>query len=102
MPLSVVQDRRARGKFKEWRDGMATNPRKADYAWTVLARVISVAKDRGLIAVNFANAAAGYTKPIARKSFGCRSILRRSVRWHRQNCNLRCCSRSGPASVRGR
>ena len=52
MPLSVVQDRRARGKFKEWRDGMAANPRKADYAWTVLARVISVAKDRGLIAVN--------------------------------------------------
>jgi integrase len=52
MPLSVVQDRRARGKFKEWRDGMAANPRKADYAWTVLARVLAVAKDRGLIAVN--------------------------------------------------
>nr|WP_249132785.1 tyrosine-type recombinase/integrase [Bradyrhizobium diazoefficiens] len=52
MPLSVVQDRRARGKFKEWRDGMADNPRTADYAWTVLARVLSVAKDRGLIAVN--------------------------------------------------
>jgi integrase len=47
-----VQDRRARGKFKEWRDGMAANPRKADYAWTVLARVLAVAKDRGLIAVN--------------------------------------------------
>jgi integrase len=31
---------------------MATNPRKADYAWTVLARVLAVAKDRGLIAVN--------------------------------------------------
>jgi hypothetical protein len=46
MPLSVVQDRRARGKFKVWRDGMATNPRKADYAWTVLARVLAVAKDR--------------------------------------------------------
>jgi integrase len=52
MPLAVVQDRRARGKFKEWRDGMAANPRKADYAWTVLARVLAVAKDRGLIAVN--------------------------------------------------
>jgi integrase len=52
MPLTVVQDRRARGKFKEWRDGMAANPRKADYAWTVLARVLAVAKDRGLIAVN--------------------------------------------------
>jgi integrase len=52
MPLSVVQDRRARGKFKEWRDDMAANPRKADYAWTVLARTLAVAKDRGLIAVN--------------------------------------------------
>ncbi|MDB5609829.1 MAG: hypothetical protein JWP25_6729 [Bradyrhizobium sp.] len=52
MPLAAVQDRRARGKFKEWRDGMAANPRKADYAWTVLARVLAVAKDRGLIAVN--------------------------------------------------
>jgi hypothetical protein len=27
-------------------------PRTADYAWSVLARVLSVAKDRGLIAVN--------------------------------------------------
>jgi len=52
MPLAVVQDRRARGKFKEWRDGMAAKPRKADLAWSVLARVLSVAKDRGLIAVN--------------------------------------------------
>jgi integrase len=52
MPLSVVEDRRARGKFKEWRDGMAANPRKADLAWSVLARVLAVAKDRGAIAVN--------------------------------------------------
>jgi integrase len=52
MPLAVVQDRRARGKFKEFRDGLALNPRTADYFWTVLARVLSVAKDRGLIAVN--------------------------------------------------
>jgi integrase len=52
MPLSVVQDRRARGKFKAWRAGMADNPRKADYAWTTLARVLAVAKDHGTIAVN--------------------------------------------------
>src|SRR6185312_3823371 len=52
MPLAVVQDRRARGKFKEWRDTMADRPRVADYAWTTLARVLSVAKDRGLISVN--------------------------------------------------
>jgi integrase len=52
MPLSVVQDRRARGKFKGWRDTMADRPRVADSAWTVLARVLSVAKDRGQISVN--------------------------------------------------
>lgn len=52
MSLGVVQDRRARGKFKEARDRLAANPRTADYFWTVLARVLSVAKDRGLIAVN--------------------------------------------------
>ncbi len=52
MPLAVVQDRRARGKFKAWRDTMADRPRVADYAWTTLARVLAVAKDRGTIAVN--------------------------------------------------
>jgi integrase len=52
MPLAAVEDRRARGKFKAWRDTMADRPRAADYAWTVLARVLSVAKDRGAIAFN--------------------------------------------------
>src|SRR5262249_58907953 len=33
-----------------WRDGMTARPRKADYAWTTLARVLSFAKGRGLIA----------------------------------------------------
>jgi integrase len=41
-----------RGLFKEWRDSMADRPRTADYAWTTLARVLSFAKDRGLIALN--------------------------------------------------
>ena len=31
---------------------MAVNPRKADYAWTTLARLLSIAKDRGRISVN--------------------------------------------------
>jgi integrase len=52
MPMVAVEDKRARGKFKEWRDTLADRPRAADYAWTVLARVLSVAKDRGAIAVN--------------------------------------------------
>lgn len=52
MTLRAIQDPRARGIFKRWRDSMAATPRKADYAWTVLARVLSVAKDRGEISVN--------------------------------------------------
>jgi integrase len=52
MPLRAIESPKARGEFKRWRDGMAATPRKADYAWTTLARVLSVAKDRGRIASN--------------------------------------------------
>jgi integrase len=52
MPLEVVEHPKARGEFKSWRDKLADTPRTADYAWTVLARVLSVAKDRGKIARN--------------------------------------------------
>jgi integrase len=52
MPLAAVEHRKARGEFKRWRDTMADRPRVADYAWTVLARMLSVAKDNGTISVN--------------------------------------------------
>ena len=52
MPLAALTDSRVRGVFMQWRDSMADNPRKADLAWTILARVLSVAKDRGRIPVN--------------------------------------------------
>jgi integrase len=52
MPIEVLSDSRVRGEFKAWRDQMADKPRKADYAWTTLTRVLSVAKDRGRIPVN--------------------------------------------------
>src|SRR5450759_1465962 len=52
MPLGALDDRRVRGEFKAWRDRFANTPRKADYAWTTLARIFSFSKDRGLIATN--------------------------------------------------
>jgi integrase len=54
MPLSLVEKPKARGLFKTWRDELAEKhgDRQADYAWGVLARVLSVAKDRGTISVN--------------------------------------------------
>jgi len=52
MPVGALEDKRARGDFKEFRDSFSGTPRKADYLWTTIARVLSVAKDRGKIAVN--------------------------------------------------
>jgi hypothetical protein len=51
MPIEALSDPKVRGEFA-WRDKMADKPRKADYAWSTLARVLSVAKDRGRIPTN--------------------------------------------------
>lgn len=52
-PLAALSDPRSRGIFKDWRDELAkTSRRQADYAWVVLARVFSVAKDRGKVTIN--------------------------------------------------
>ena len=52
LPLAALSDKRVRGEFKTWRDSFANTPRKADYAWTTLARIMSFAKDRGIIETN--------------------------------------------------
>jgi integrase len=52
-PIKALTDPRTRGIFMDWRDELALrSKRQADYAWTVLARVLSWAKDRGKITVN--------------------------------------------------
>jgi integrase len=52
-PLAALADRRSRGVFMAWRDQLATTSRRqADYAWVVLARVLSWALDRGIIMAN--------------------------------------------------
>jgi integrase len=52
-PLAALIDRRTRGEFMGWRDALAISSRRqADYAWTVLARVLSWALNRGLVAAN--------------------------------------------------
>src|SRR5262249_28599548 len=53
-PLPALTDRRTRGVFMAWRDKIAASSgrRQADYAWSVLARVLSWSLDRGLVAAN--------------------------------------------------
>jgi integrase len=52
-PIKALAAAETRGEFMEWRDKLSQKSlRQADYAWTVLARILSVAKNRGKIAVN--------------------------------------------------
>ena len=52
-PVSAMTDNRTRGIFKAWREKLALSSRRqADYAWVVLARVLSFGMDRGLVAGN--------------------------------------------------
>jgi integrase len=52
-PIKFLADKRIRGEFLDWRDTLAKRSRRqADYAWVVLARVLSWAKGRGKIDVN--------------------------------------------------
>lgn len=52
-PLAAMTDPAARGKFLDWRDTLALRSRRqADYAWSVLARVLSWGLDRGKIGAN--------------------------------------------------
>src|SRR5438094_816178 len=47
------RDRRTRGEFMAWRDRLAIRSRRqADYAWSVLARILSWALERGLVLAN--------------------------------------------------
>lgn len=54
MPIQPIKDtpEEVRGDFKTWRDGLVAKKRTADMAWSVLARICSVATDRGKLRVN--------------------------------------------------
>ena len=54
LPIDALSDRRIRQDFFDWRDQYADKPRTADYAWSILRRVLSWAYDRGKIDVNHA------------------------------------------------
>jgi integrase len=56
--LDDLADRRTRGAFQAWRDGLAVGSkgqgsrRQADYAYAVLALILAWARNRGLISIN--------------------------------------------------
>lgn len=53
LPLQALSDPAIRSEFLDWRDRLAkTGARQADYAMTVLGRILSWAVNRGLLAIN--------------------------------------------------
>jgi hypothetical protein len=48
LPLAALDDPLVSKVFLDWRDGMASSPRQADYAWTVLMLLMSWARSRDL------------------------------------------------------
>jgi integrase len=47
LPIAALDDPRVTRDFLDWRDGLSTGPRQADYAWMVLMRLLSWARARG-------------------------------------------------------
>ena len=100
-PISGLADKRARGLFMEWRDELAQkSARQADYAWTVLQRILSVALKRGKIDETHASPANGSTDRRVSTRFGLKRSKRRSCDRRRATFVFRCCSPFGQASGR--
>lgn len=52
LPIKALKEAEIRGEFLRWRDGFKKTPRKADYVWTVLGKLMSFAVNRGYIKTN--------------------------------------------------
>jgi hypothetical protein len=48
LPLKALNSARVTKLFLDWRDGMGTSPRQADYAFTVLSLLLSWGRGRGI------------------------------------------------------
>lgn len=52
LPIKALKEAEIRGVFLRWRDTFKKTPRKADYVWTVLGKLMSFAVNRGYIKTN--------------------------------------------------
>src|SRR5262245_25214004 len=48
LPIAALDEPPISKVFLDWRDSMATSPRQADYAWTVLMLLLAWGRSRGL------------------------------------------------------
>ena len=100
-PLSGMTDKRTRGIFKAWRERVALSSRRqADYAWTVLARVLSFGLDRGLVAANPCERGGRLYRGSRSAKSGPMLTKPHSLNVRQHTCICRCCSHCGPDNGR--
>jgi hypothetical protein len=100
MPIGALEDKRARGEFKSFRQSFASTPRKADYVWTTIARVLAVAKDHGKISVNVSERGGKLYEADRSEIIWTADDIRASAPSRRPSCRLRSSWRYGRASAR--
>jgi hypothetical protein len=101
MPLNALAARGARAEFMSWRDRVATRSRRqADYAWTVLARVHSWSKDRGLVSENPCQRGGRLYRGSRVDKVWTPEDEAAFYRWRLPTCIFRFCWLSGRASAR--
>jgi hypothetical protein len=100
MPVGAIEDRRARGDFKAFRNTFASTPRKADYVWTTIARVLSVAKDHGKIAVNVCERGGRLYESDRSEIIWTADDILPFAAWRPSSCRPLSCLRYGQASDR--
>ena len=100
-PLSLLSDRRTRGEFMAWRDKLASSSRRqADYAWTVLARILSWARNRGLVASNPCEKGGPLYRSSRADKVWTADNEALFIARRRNTYTSRCCSPYGPGSGR--
>ena len=101
-PLAALTDRRTRGEFLTWRDRLGVHSkRQADYAFAVLARVLSWAHNRGLVLVNPCEKGGRLYRATRSDKIWDSTPTRRPSSPRRPSiCTWRSCSRFGPASAK--
>lgn len=91
LPLDALADQGVTRDFLDWRDGMPS-PRQADYAWTVLMRIIHGRGPGGSPATGRPSVSSASIMRTARRRYGATIISRRSWPWRRSRFNTRSCS----------
>jgi hypothetical protein len=100
LPIAALSDPRITSDFIKWRDGLPLGDRQQDYAWTILMRLISWARDRARQTIAHHPACENSTSRTGPRKSGCRPISPHSGRQPRSHYGRHWFWRWRPDSVK--